>query len=718
MMVRFDQILLLTLLLFFGNSLLAFSVTDPMDLSALEALYKSLNSPTQLIGWKSRGGDPCGNYPWTGVLCSHHSVVSINIKGLGLDGSLDSQISSLLSLKELDVSYNSIGGEIPHSLPPNATYIDLAVNNFNSSIPHPIPSLKVLSYLNVSYNSLTGPMGNVFTNMQDLEQLDLSFNHFVGDLPSSFGSLAKLHTLHLENNDLTGSVVYLQDLPLTVLNLQNNHFSGYVPKQFESIPSLRIDGNLFQPGFKGPPSSVNVSTESHHSPAVVKISQGHNFTSSSLFWRLCLGIPAGCISVVLLAALLIHIHASCEGNLERPKISDASFHVLPVSAPRVSKVKFDTSVTSTSLPSVYNLKPERDSRRKSRSQSFKNLDTPKLFSALELLEATNNYSEDNVIGEGSNGRVYRAEFPDGQILAVKKINMVALAAHEEEEFQNVLWNLFCLRHQNINTLFGYSVEQGEHILVYDYARNGSLDGFLFSANDKHRALSWKARVAIALDVARALEFMHCVCSPPIAHGNLKASNILLDDELTPYISDCGLTVLWNLVDSEPKQAGEEPISSNGYAAPELSVPGADMTKCDTYSYGVVLLELLTGRRAFDSSKIEEEQLLVKWAFSRLHDSSSLEGMVDPAIRGTFPSKILSRFADIILLCIQVEPEFRPPVTVIAESLTSLIQKMAHPHRHSNRKRSSVDASKLNIMPDMSFRSTLPYFDQPSSTISD
>ncbi|XP_073002647.1 protein STRUBBELIG-RECEPTOR FAMILY 8-like isoform X1 [Typha latifolia] len=698
-------------------------------LLALEALHGSFSAPHQLTGWRATGGDPCGGEQWRGVSCSNSSVVSVNIRGLGVGGFLPSNISTLFSLKELDVSCNNIGGEIPSALPPNATHMNFATNKFMGNIPPTLALLKFLKNLNISSNTLSGPIGNVFMDMRSLETLDLSFNYFNGDLPSSFGSLTNLHSVYLQNNEFTGSVTLLANLPLFVLNIENNHFSGYVPKQFKSIPQLRIKGNLFQPGFGYAPNMMNGSTQSPLSSADKSVSHTPKVTQSSFDYsslqvgnwhhkKLGLGLIATVVGVLFVVAIIsaavfmINTYRF-HNESEHSKSSADSVHSSPIIRPAVPLVNLDQfprvspPMTSTQPPPTYELKPERMCRSSVRRS--RNLLTLKLYSAADLLKATENYSEEHLLGEGFIGRVYRAEFPDGQILAVKKIDMGELALYKEEEFLDVIWNMSCLKHPNISILLGYCVDQGEHIIVYEYAKGGSLDDLLFPTSGKFKALSWKARVRIALGVAYALEYIHWICSPPVAHGNIKATNILLDNELMPHLSDCGLTVLSHLV-STSRKASEMLISSNGYAAPELCIPGVDKTKSDVYSFGVVLLELLIGKRAYDSSRKKEELFLVSWASSRLHDLNSLEGITDPKIRGTIPPKALSRLADIILLCIQPLPEFRPPMTEITEKLIHLAQKVGKHNKPSSEKRSEFDGS------DLSFRSTHAHF-YPSASSS-
>ncbi|PIA53316.1 hypothetical protein AQUCO_00900116v1 [Aquilegia coerulea] len=229
----------------------ASATTDASDVSALQDLYRTLSFPPQLTGWKTKGGDPCGEL-WKGVSCDGSSILYIKLNGLDLGGYLGEQLN-LMNLKQLDLSSNHIQGAIPSLLPPNATNIDLSCNDLNMSIPYTLTSMKHLRHLNFSHNALSGPIGNVFTGLHNLKQMDLSFNNFTGDLPSSFGNLTNLTGLYLQNNKFTGSVIFLANLPLIELNIQNNHFSGVVPKQFQYVPNLWIGGNAFQIGGDYPP---------------------------------------------------------------------------------------------------------------------------------------------------------------------------------------------------------------------------------------------------------------------------------------------------------------------------------------------------------------------------------------------------------------------------------------------------------------------------------
>ncbi|KAM3227712.1 hypothetical protein ACQJBY_059445 [Aegilops geniculata] len=724
----------------------AASFTDPSDAIGIWALYRALDSPWQLSGWTSMGGDPCGgdeeHGSWHGVFCKDSCVVAINISGLGVGGWLGPELLKLHSLKELDVSFNNIAGEIPPALPPNVEYLNLAANKFEGNIPPSLPYLHSLKYLNLSYNKLSGIVGDVFVNMESLVTMDLSFNSFDGDLPRSFSSLNNLHYLYLQHNEFTGSVILLADLPLVALNIENNHFSGYVPGTFEFISELRIDGNHFQPGFKPSSSSFSRTIHSppppppHHprppspsppppppppSPAVKQNSKrgpkplqpfvsyaslhspSHHRKSHS---RVTAAAIASVVCTMFALFIVGLVLKSRKGGTCGPKSTADNIKSLPANLEGVPKANEVLNSWSslmnghdTSSSNNDSIIPGRVPKRKSCAKTSKNLAPAKQFLAVDIMAATRNFNEECLIGEGFTGRVYRGDFPDGQLLAIKKINMIDLSLSEQDELMDILGNMSRLKHPNVSSLVGYCVEFGHCVLLYEYAENGSLEDLLFSATTRSRALSWKARMKIALGVTYALEYIHLMCSPPFAHGNIKATNILLDAQLMPYLSHCGLAKFSHFV-SATRMDSEALSGAKGYAAPEANGSGTDIIKADIYSFGVILLVLLTGQKAFDSSRGPNDQFLVDWASPHLHDLNSLGRITDPRIRGSMPPKAISALGNIILLCIK-SPDSRPPMKVITDKLVKLVES-------NTIHKLEADAQ------DPSFITTRPYF-EPSST---
>ncbi|KAL2923815.1 Protein STRUBBELIG-RECEPTOR FAMILY 2 [Bienertia sinuspersici] len=637
-------------------------------------MYNALNKPEQLKGWTVVDGDPC-EQSWTGIECSGSSVIHIKLHGLELKGYLGDQLSNLHSLKILDISSNGIEGVIPDGLPPNVTQLNLSSNKFVLSIPHTLHFLRNLRHLNLSHNMLSGPIGSVFEGLENLKEMDLSYNKFSGDLPSSFKSLKNLTKLYLENNVLTGSVVYLGHLNLTELDIRDNHFSGIIPQHFQTVPYLWIGGNNFT---KVPNEQSISSPPIAESSAIEKkpyVGTQQHKKKGKMLGIITLGV-GGTSLVITLVALVIafqikHNKAAQHESLNSSKRSICSFPVSSngedqsperyIEAPQVLPV-----TPPVALPRISTSFPV--------STKGKVPPNAKHYRVSEILSATNNFSEENFLGEGSLGSVYKAKFADGQarIFAVKNINMVPLSFHEEDQFLDVVRCISRLQHPNIVPLVGYSVEHEQHLLVYEHVRNLTLDKALHCKFVL--PLTWDLRIQIAVGVAQALDYMHSL-SPPIAHCNLKAANIMLDDDLRPRVCDSGLSILRPLTSNNCKvKASEMAISDCGYIPQEHGQTGIEGIKTDVYAFGVLLLELLTGRRPFDSSRPTEEQSLVKWASCRLHDYGALEDIVDPILRRSFSAKALSRCADIISLCVQPDKEFRPQMSEIADALTIILPK--------------------------------------------
>ncbi|CAN1222663.1 Protein STRUBBELIG-RECEPTOR FAMILY 8 [Linum grandiflorum] len=661
------------------------STTDSTDVQALQVVYTSLNSPSQLTNWKSNGGDPCAE-SWKGVTCQGSSVVSLQISGLGLTGSMGYLLSDLTSLKTMDLSNNNFRDTIPYQMPPNLTSLNLARNNLSGNLPYSLSAMASLSYLNVSGNSLSQAVGDVFTNHSLLNTLDLSFNNFSGDLPASFTSLTNLSTLDVQNNQLTGSLNALTALPLTTLNVANNHFNGWIPRELSSIPNFKFEGNSFDngpapppPPFTSPPPGRPRNNRSRPGPASPSSNGQSSQSSKGLSVGAIAGISIG--SAFLVGILIVLVFCIRKSKTKEVGIIASNGESHPASTNNMIWCSLIVQMEMQeqrmrNLAAVTDVKPlvaEKSPMDKLRehSGSVKRMRSPMTatsYTVATLQTATNSFSQEFLIGEGSLGRVYRAEFPNGKTMAVKKIDNAALSLQEEDNFLEAVSNMSRLRHPNIVSMVGYCVEHGQRLLVYEYIENGNLHDILHFADDDGKKLSWNARVRVALGTARALEYLHEVCLPSVVHRNFKSANILLDEELNPHLSDCGLAAL---TPNTERQVPTQVVGSFGYSAPEFAF------------FGVAMLELLTGRKPLDSSRSRAEQSLVRWATPQLHDIDALSKMVDPALKGMYPAKSLSRFADIIALCVQPEPEFRPPMSEVVQALVRLVQRASVVKRRSS-----------------------------------
>ncbi|XP_022721665.1 protein STRUBBELIG-RECEPTOR FAMILY 6-like isoform X2 [Durio zibethinus] len=658
--------------------------------SALGVMFTSLNSPQQLTGWTASNGDPCGQ-SWKGVTCSGQRVTEIKLSNLGLSGSIGYNFQSLTSLKELDMSHNSLAGDLPYNIPQNLQRLNLAFNQFTGGIPYYFNQMYSLQYLNLGHNQLQNQLSDIFGQLSSLSTLDLSFNSLTGDLPESFKNLTSMNSMYLQNNQFTGIIGVLANLPLDTLYISNNHFTGWIPDQLKSI-NLQKDGNSWSSGPAPPPPPgtppATRNNRNHNSGTNSSPSDGVSGGGSSKSGIGGGGIAGIVVSILVVGAIVAFFlvkRRSRRSSSDIEKLDNQPF--APLASKEVQEMKSIQSSSSLETktfdkPASINLRPPPIDRHKSFDEeefSKKPIVVKKAvtvpanvtsYSIADLQMATDSFSVENLLGEGSFGRVYRAQFDDGKVLAVKKVDSSALPSAMSDEFIEIVSNISHLHHTNVTELVGYCSEHGQHLLVYEFHKNGSLHDFLHLSEEYSKPLIWNSRVKIALGTARAIEYLHEACSPSVVHKNIKSANILLDAELNPHLSDSGLATF---IPNAEQVLNRDDLGS-GYSAPEVTMSGQYSLKSDVYSFGVVMLELLTGRKPFDSTRPRLEQSLVRWATPQLHDIDALSKMVDPALKGLYPVKSLSRFADVIALCVQPEPEFRPPMSEVVQALVRLVQR--------------------------------------------
>ncbi|KAM3277662.1 hypothetical protein ACQJBY_045513 [Aegilops geniculata] len=632
--------------------------TDRADVEALNVLFTSMHKPSKLDNWKADGGDPCDDDDgWRGVDCSDNSVTKIDLSGLDLTGNLGFQLSSLKSVTKFDVSDNKLSGEIPYSLPPNLVQLNLQGNAFTGGIPYSVSQMSDLETLNVASNHLNGQLTDMFTQLPKLSTMDLSDNRLSGNLPQSFQHLTGLKTLNLESNQFTGDVDVLVKLSsLEDLNLQNNKFTGWIPSKLKKIDTLKTGGNQWSSG-SAPPGM-----EEGSSAGASSSEEGDGGVNGFFIGAMVIAVLLA--AVIFLSVLQLKRSSPISSHYY---MDDESGHSSIISMKPLEK---STSIDSVTLPSVP-YKTMNDNKFNMLNNSRRILEPISLvtYSSSELQAATGNWHSSRIIGQGMVGRVYKAKYANGQVLAIKKFDPLSFS--ERSDFVELVTCISRLRQPSICEIVGYCAEPGHYIMVYEHHMNGSLHQFLHLSDDYSRPLTWDTRVRIALGTAQALEYLHEICSPPIIHKNIKSSNVLLDADLNPHLSDCGLAFFY-----------EDPNESlgPGYSPPECTRPSGYTMKSDVYSFGVVMLELLTGRKPYDSSKPVNEQCLVKFVTPQLHDGDALGSVADPALRGLYPPKALSCFADVIARCTQSDPQLRPRMSEVSQELTGCVQRSASSRR--------------------------------------
>ncbi|CAD6338794.1 unnamed protein product [Miscanthus lutarioriparius] len=625
-------LLLLALVALVAAPRLVRAVTDAADVSAINGLYISLGSPP-LPGWTGNGGDPCGE-SWQGVVCTGSSITGITMNAANLGGQLGS-LGNFTSITSIELSNNNIGGTIPEDLPVTLQSLFLSANQLTGSIPSSLSKLENLTAMSVNGNSLNGDLPDAFDSLSRLgyffEQLDWRvtiFNEKLG-----------IFDFIIVGSVLAGVVLFIIIVLLVLFCL-----SKYEERQSRydhNRSQLARVHHRVEPQIKTPP--VQQSNDVKKGPGEALDRRGHELNSSAA--ALPKKSPENQKEHII--------------NFDRTD-SDLFPVSLPPPPPPPPLPPIERVVANPIVP------PEKRHSPPTKTSSPTSA-TP--FSVASLQQYTNSFREENVIRESRLGRVYLAELPDGKLLEVMKIDN-ANGRISVDDFLEQVECISDIKHPNILELVGYCAEYGQRLLVYNHFSRMTLDDALHDGEDTESALSWSARLQVALGSGKALEYLHHNFEPPIVHQNFEPANVLLDKKFSVCVAECGLAEL--MPSSSVTQLSGRMRALLNYEAPEFQDSGVVSERGDVYSFGVVMLELLTGRKPYDSSRPRHEQHLVRWASCQLHDIESLSKMVDPSIRGQCSEKELSRFADIISRCIQRQPEFRPPMSEIVQDLARLV----------------------------------------------
>ncbi|KAL1220956.1 Cold-responsive protein kinase 1 [Cardamine amara subsp. amara] len=296
---------------------------------------------------------------------------------------------------------------------------------------------------------------------------------------------------------------------------------------------------------------------------------------------------------------------------------------------------------------------------------FGAIDNLKIYKYKEIRQATDDFSPEYKIGEGGFGSVYKGRLKDGKIAAIKVLS--AESRQGVKEFLTEINVISEIQHENLVKLYGCCVEGDHRILVYNYLENNSLDKTLLAGGYTRSGIQfdWSTRANICVGIARGLAFLHEEVRPHVIHRDIKASNILLDKDLSPRISDFGLARLMppNMTHVSTRVAG-----TIGYLAPEYAVRGQLTRKADIYSFGVLLLEIVSGRSNKNSRLPTEYQYLLERAW-KLYEQNKLVDLVDSSLNGVFDAEEACQYLKIGLLCTQDSPKLRPTMSTVVRYLT-------------------------------------------------
>ncbi|KAK7394110.1 hypothetical protein VNO78_14629 [Psophocarpus tetragonolobus] len=309
------------------------------------------------------------------------------------------------------------------------------------------------------------------------------------------------------------------------------------------------------------------------------------------------------------------------------------------------------------------------------------------FTFRELAVATKNFRPDSFVGEGGFGRVYKGRLETtGQIVAVKQLDKNGLQGNREFLVEVLMLSL--LHHPNLVNLIGYCADGDQRLLVYEFMPLGSLEDHLHDLPPDKEPLDWNTRMKIAAGAAKGLEYLHDKANPPVIYRDFKSSNILLDEGYHPKLSDFGLAKLGPVGDKS--HVSTRVMGTYGYCAPEYAMTGQLTVKSDVYSFGVVFLELITGRKAIDSTQPHGEQNLVTWARPLFNDRRKFSKLADPKLQGQFPMRGLYQALAVASMCIQESAATRPLIGDVVTALSYLANQAYDPNNAGHGYRGSSD----------------------------
>ncbi|KAA8546629.1 hypothetical protein F0562_002632 [Nyssa sinensis] len=567
-----------------------------------------------------------------------NSLTYVRIFNNKLSGQVPTRIWSFSGLEFIQLDNNRFEGTIPPSISAAQylTEIKISGNNFSGQFPSEICGLQELIVVDISRNGFTGELPSCITKLKKLQKIDLEENMFVGEIPSSVSSWTELTKLNLSNNNFSGKIPgELGNLPvLTYLDLSGNLLSGDIPAE---LTKLKL-------------SMFNISNNKLEG----KVPVGFN---GEFFLSSLMGNPNLC-SPDLKPLPLCH----------KPK--PVSFYVIGFLA--AFAVILLGSLIWHWFVKARKLKPLGNKNKRSwKITTFQRVS----FNEEEVLDLL---TEDNLIGNGGSGRVYRVKLNNGQMVAVKRLWEGNCQTDTEVVLRSEVEILERIRHGNIVKLLFSCLGEDYRLLGYEYMENGSLGDLLHGENGG--VLDWPRRLAIVVGAAQGLAYLHHDCVPAIVHRDVKSNNILLDEEFRPCVADFGLAKTLRQDVEKGDIVMSRVAGSYGYIAPEYAYTMKVTEKSDVYSFGVVLFELVTGKRPNDDS-FGENKDIVKWitdaALSTSEQGTGIAGscctdlsqLIDPRMNPS-PSDYqeIEKVLKVSLLCTSAFPINRPSMRRVVQLL--------------------------------------------------
>ncbi|KAL4179044.1 hypothetical protein AMTRI_Chr13g118130 [Amborella trichopoda] len=630
-----------TLAFFFSLLLLhSIAATSDVEYQSLMAFKSYADPSNSLTSWTNR----TSICTWFGISCLQNRVTKLVLESQSLKGRL-LNITDLTNLRVLSLSHNQLYGHIPDlSSLSSLRLLFLSHNNLSGQIPAPLPTLF---------------------------RLDLSYNSLGGQIPASLGSMTQLLTLRLESNHLTGSVSeFLNLTALKDFNVSYNQLSGNVPENLAVFPITSFSGN---PSLCGNPlarcpirvagSVPPASAASSSLPATIVSSTPGSEPDASARTAPPTRHGAGRLTKTAVIAIVA-------GDLAVVLILTGIFFCL-FWRKIAGKPLFKRGGVIEGEKIVYSSSPYGFQGGFERGKVVF-LEGENRFEIDDLLKASA-----EMLGKGGFGTAYKAVLEDGQVVTVKRLKEAQVSGRREfEAHMDVLGRL---RHPNLVSLRAYYFARDEKLLVYDYMPNGSLFSLLHGNRGPGRTpLDWTTRMRIAAGAAHGLAFLHHH-RPRLAHGNVRSTNILLDATLTPRLSDfCLFPFCPPIPPPQNPQNAHSSQSGRGYKAPELTDRRKASQKADVYAFGVLLLEILTGKWPEEDGGTH----LVRWVQSVVREEWTAEVFDLELMRYKGVEEEMVGLLQVALACAAHMPEQRPRMSHVLRSIEEIRGERQSPSHDS------------------------------------
>ncbi|KAE9596246.1 hypothetical protein Lal_00048720 [Lupinus albus] len=529
----------------------------------------------------------------------------LNLSSNHLTGIVPRELSNLTSLFKLSLSNNELSGNIPIEIESllSLELLELAANNLGGPIPKQVGALLKLFHLNLSNNEFMGNIPFEFGKLQHLQYLDLSRNLLNGPIPSTLGKLQMLEKLNLSHNNLSGTIPsdFKDMFSLTHIDISNNQLKGPIPN---SQPFLKAPSDAFQnnKGLCGNVSGFMACPKMTHNP--------HSQKKKHVL-ILAASISGALMLIVVMVRVSLHIHCQREAR------------------------ETEEQATEEQIQNLF---------------SIWNYDGHIVYE--NIIEATEDFDDRYLIGEGGSGAVYKATLHTGQVVAVKKLHATLNGEmHNLKAFKSEVEALTKIIHRNIVKLYGFCSHPRISFLVYEFLEGGSLDKVL--NNDTQAVMfDWNRRVNVVKGVANALYHLHHGCSLPIVHRDISSKNVILDLEYEAHIADFGTAKILN----PDSQNFTSFAGTYGYAAPEFAYTMEVDEKCDVFSFGVLSLEIIMGKHPGD---------LISSLFSSAATSTASNLLLKDVLDRRLPHPMMPIVKEVIFIakitfvCLSQSPLSRP-----------------------------------------------------------